>query len=208
MMGNDMKKTALLVVAFAASCCSVNSFAELQSSVADDYESHLAGLFDHFHRNPELSLVENQTAARMAKELRAAGFEVTEGVGGTGVVAMMQNGDGPMVMMRADMDGLPVEEKSGLSYASVATQISPITGKVVPVMHACGHDVHITSLVGTARYMSSHKNGWSGTLMLLVQPAEERVLGARAMKEDDIWGRFGTPDYALAFHVSSNDAAG
>ncbi len=203
-----MNKTTLLVVAVAASCCSVNSFAELQASVADDYESYLAGLFDHFHRNPELSLVENQTAARMAQELRAAGFEVTEGVGGTGVVAMMQNGDGPMVMMRADMDGLPVEEKSGLSYASVATQTSPITGKVVPVMHACGHDVHITSLVGTARYMSSHKNGWSGTLMLLVQPAEERVLGARAMKEDDIWGRFGTPDYALAFHVSSNDEAG
>jgi hippurate hydrolase len=186
----------------------VNSFAELQASVADDYESYLAGLFDHFHRNPELSLVENQTAARMAQELRAAGFEVTEGVGGTGVVAMMKNGDGPMVMMRADMDGLPVEEKSGLSNASVATQTSPITGEVVPVMHACGHDVHITSLVGTARYMSSHKNGWSGTLMLLVQPAEERVLGARAMKEDDIWGRFGTPDYALAFHVSSNDEAG
>ena len=203
-----MNKTTLLVVAIAASCWSVNSFAELQASVADDYESYLAGLFDHFHRNPELSLVENQTAARMAQELRAAGFEVTEGVGGTGVVAMMKNGDGPMVMMRADMDGLPVEEKSGLSNASVATQTSPITGEVVPVMHACGHDVHITSLVGTARYMSSHKNGWSGTLMLLVQPAEERVLGARAMKEDDIWGRFGTPDYALAFHVSSNDEAG
>ena len=203
-----MKKTILLVVAVAASCCSVNSFAEIQSSVADDYESYLAGLFDHFHRNPELSLVENQTAARMAQELRAAGFEVTEGVGGTGVVAMMQNGEGPMVMMRADMDGLPVEEKSGLANASVATQTSPITGNVVPVMHACGHDVHITSLVGTARYMSSHKNGWSGTLMLLVQPAEERVLGARAMKEDDIWGRFGTPDYALAFHVSSSDEAG
>ena len=203
-----MKKTILLVVAVAASCCSVNSFAEIQSSVADDYESYLAGLFDHFHRNPELSLIENQTAARMAQELRAAGFEVTEGVGGTGVVAMMQNGEGPMVMMRADMDGLPVEEKSGLANASVATQTSPITGNVVPVMHACGHDVHITSLVGTARYMSSHKNGWSGTLMLLVQPAEERVLGARAMKEDDIWGRFGTPDYALAFHVSSADEVG
>ncbi|TDJ31222.1 MAG: amidohydrolase [Gammaproteobacteria bacterium] len=203
-----MKKTILLVVAVAASCCSVNSFAEIQSSVADDYESYLAGLFDHFHRNPELSLIENQTAARMAQELRAAGFEVTEGVGGTGVVAMMQNGEGPMVMMRADMDGLPVEEKSGLANASVATQTSPITGNVVPVMHACGHDVHITSLVGTARYMSSHKNGWSGTLMLLVQPAEERALGARAMKEDDIWGRFGTPDYALAFHVSSADEVG
>jgi hippurate hydrolase len=144
----------------------------------------------------------------MARELRAAGFDVTEKVGGTGVVAIMNNGAGPLVMMRADMDGLPVEEKSGLDYASKATQEDPITGNVVPVMHACGHDVHITSLVGTARQMAARKDEWSGTLMLLVQPAEERVLGARAMKDDGVWRRFGTPDYALAFHVSSQDVAG
>jgi hippurate hydrolase len=144
----------------------------------------------------------------MAQELRAAGFDVTENVGGTGVVAIMRNGAGPLVMMRADMDGLPVEEKSGLDYASKATQQDPITGNVVPVMHACGHDVHITSLVGTARQMAARKDEWSGTLMLLVQPAEERVLGARAMKDDGVWRRFGTPDYALAFHVSSQDVAG
>jgi hippurate hydrolase len=111
-------------------------------------------------------------------------------------------------MMRADMDGLPVEEKSGLDYVSKATQEDPITGNVVPVMHACGHDVHITSLVGTARQMAARKDEWSGTLMLLVQPAEERVIGARAMKDDGVWRRFGTPDYALAFHVSSQDVAG
>ena len=182
--------------------------ADLKSSVADDYDSYLAALFDHFHRNPELSLIENATAARMAQELSAAGFDVTEGVGGTGVVAMMKNGDGPLVMMRADMDGLPVEEKSGLENASKVTQVSPITGNLVSVMHACGHDVHITSLVGTARHMSAHKEDWSGTLMLVVQPAEERALGARAMKDDNIWDRFGTPDYVLGFHVDSQREAG
>ncbi len=180
----------------------------LADAVQADYDAHLGVLFDHFHRNPELSLVEHETAARMAAELREAGFEVTEGVGGTGVIGMLENGDGPLVMMRADMDGLPVEEKSGLENASKALQKDPITGDMVPVMHACGHDVHITSLVGTARYMAANRGGWSGTLMLLVQPAEERVLGARMMREDDLWERFGQPDYALAFHVASEFEAG
>jgi len=182
--------------------------ASLTESVQADYDAHLGVLFDHFHRNPELSLVEHETAARMAAELREAGFKVTEGVGGTGVIAIMENGDGPMVMMRADMDGLPVEEKSGLENASRVLQEDPITGDMVPVMHACGHDVHITSLVGTARQMAGRRGEWSGTLMLLVQPAEERVLGARMMKDDDLWGRFGQPDFALAFHVASEFEAG
>ena len=182
--------------------------ADLNDAVRSDYDVYLADLFDHFHRNPELSTIEFETAKRMAKELSAAGFEVAENVGGTGVVAMLRNGEGPLVMMRADMDGLPVEEKSGLGNASRATQTDPITGNTVFTMHACGHDVHITSLVGTARQMSARKDEWNGTLMLVVQPAEERVLGARAMKDDDIWGKFGKPDYALAFHVSSSDVAG
>ena len=181
---------------------------ELSDAVSRDYTEHLGELFDHFHRNPELSTVEHETARRMAMELSLAGFDVTEGVGGTGVVAMLENGPGPLVMMRADMDGLPVEEKSGLENASKAKQIDPITGNEVFTMHACGHDVHITSLVGTARHMAANKDEWTGTLMLLVQPAEERVLGARAMREDNIWERFGKPDYALAFHVSSSGVAG
>ena len=181
---------------------------ELSDAVQSDYDDYLWPLFDHFHRNPELSLVENETAERMASELRRAGFDVTENVGGTGVVAMLENGDGPLVMMRADMDGLPVEEKSGLENASRKQQEDPITGNLVYTMHACGHDVHITSLVGTARQMSARKDEWSGTLMLIVQPAEERVLGARAMKEDRLWERFGRPDYALGFHVSAADEAG
>jgi hippurate hydrolase len=181
---------------------------ELSDAVSKDYTEHLGDLFDHFHRNPELSTIEHETARRMAMELSLAGFDVTEGVGGTGVVAMLENGAGPLVMMRADMDGLPVEEKSGLENASRAKQIDPITGNEVFTMHACGHDVHITSLVGTARHMAANRDEWIGTLMLLVQPAEERVLGARAMRDDDIWERFGKPDYALAFHVSSSGVAG
>ena len=181
---------------------------ELNESIKTDYDAYLAPLFDHFHRNPELSLIEVETAARMAVELRAAGFEVTENVGGTGVIAIMKNGEGPLVMMRADMDGLPVEEKSGLANASVKQQQSPITGNTVFTMHACGHDVHITSLVGTARQMAARKDDWRGTIMLLVQPAEERLIGAKAMKADKLWDRFGTPDYALALHVSSNKTAG
>lgn len=181
---------------------------ELSDAVQQDYDDYLWPLFDHFHRNPELSLVENETAARMAAELRSAGFDVTENVGGTGVVAILENGDGPLVMMRADMDGLPVEEKSGLENASRKQQEDPITGNLVYTMHACGHDVHITSLVGTARQMARRTDDWSGTLMLIVQPAEERVIGARAMKEDRLWERFGRPDYALAFHVSAGDVAG
>jgi hippurate hydrolase len=202
MFGRIVAVTAILVFSFCANAT------ELSDAVKKDYDDYLWPLFDHFHRNPELSTIENDTAARMAEELRAAGFEVTEGVGGTGVVAIMQNGDGPLVMMRADMDGLPVEEKSGLENASRKQQIDPITGTEVYTMHACGHDVHITSLVGSARYMAERKDDWSGTLMLVVQPAEERVLGAAAMRADGIWDRFGQPDYALAFHVSSNDVAG
>jgi amidohydrolase len=181
---------------------------DLGDSVSADYNDHLASLFDYFHRNPELSTIEHETARRMATELRLAGLEVTEGVGGTGVVAMLENGAGPLIMMRADMDGLPVEEKSGLENASRAKQVDPITGNEVFVMHACGHDVHITSLVGTARYMAANRDQWSGTLMLIVQPAEERALGARAMRDDDIWSRFGTPDYALAFHIDAQGVAG
>lgn len=197
------------LLAAAALLLALPAFAsDLSDSIGKDYDEYLAGLFDYFHRHPELSTVETETARRMAMELSLAGFEVTEGVGGTGVVAILANGEGPLVMMRADMDGLPVEEKSGLPNASRAQQKDPITGNTVYTMHACGHDVHITSLVGTARQMAARKDEWQGTLMLVVQPAEERVLGARAMRDDDIWERFGKPDYALAFHVNSLDVAG
>ena len=201
-------RTTLLLSACLAGAPDALSNTALSDAVQRDYDEHLGLLFEHFHRNPELSTVEFETAKRMAAELRSAGFEVTEGIGGTGVVAMLRNGEGPMVMMRADMDGLPVEEKSGLEIASRKQQKDPITGNNVYTMHACGHDVHITSLVGTARQMVARRDQWSGTLMLVVQPAEERVLGAAAMRADGIWDRFGKPDFALAFHVSSENVAG
>jgi amidohydrolase len=181
--------------------------AALSAAVAKDYQSSLAPLFDYFHRNPELSFMEVNTSARLAKELRAAGFEVTEGVGKTGVVAILKNGPGPMVMMRADMDGLPVEEKSGLPNASKVVA-KDLSGREVPVAHACGHDVHMTSLVGTAHQMVARRGEWSGTLMLIGQPAEERVGGAKDMMADNLWRRFGRPDYALAMHVVSDMETG
>ena len=197
------------ILIFFASLTNYTASADtLADDIQADYDEHLGLLFEYFHRNPELSTIEFETAKRMAEELRDAGFQVTEGIGGTGVVAMLENGPGPLVMMRADMDGLPVEEKSGLEIASRKKQIDPITGNEVFTMHACGHDVHITSLVGTARQMAARSDQWSGALMLVVQPAEERVIGAAAMRADGIWDKFGTPDYALAFHVSSGDVAG
>ncbi len=185
-----------------------NNFADdLERAVIKEYEVHLGDLFDHFHRNPELSLMEYKTAARLSKELTDAGFRVTERVGGTGLIALLENGPGPLIMVRADMDGLPVEEKSGLANASRVKQVD-WNGNEVFVMHACGHDVHITSLVGTARLMSSRTDQWSGTLMLLGQPAEERVMGARNMMKENLWERFGKPDGALALHVSSEIPTG
>lgn len=180
---------------------------ELRESIAADYDNNLEELFVHFHQNPELSNFEFETAKRMAAEISALGYEVTEGVGGTGIVAVMENGPGPVVMIRADTDGLPLEEDSGLPYASTATQVGA-NGEEFSVMHACGHDVHITALIGTARQMAERRDQWSGTLVLIGQPAEERISGARAMLEDGLYERFPKPEYALAFHVTSGLPSG
>lgn len=195
--------TAAAAVLLAAATPAAAQDAALKAAVEADYDANLGALFDHFHRNPELSGLEVQTAARMAEELRALGYEVTTGVGGTGVVAVLRNGDGPTVMIRADMDGLPLSEDSGLANASTVRQVDS-DGVEKPVMHACGHDVHITALVGTARQMMARKANWSGTLVLIAQPAEERIFGARAMVDDGLYTRFPKPDYAIAFHVSAD----
>jgi hippurate hydrolase len=197
-------RTALLVAAaLAAPLGAQDAAAAERAAVTADYRGSLAPLFDWFHRNPELSFKEVNTAARMAKELRAVpGMTVTEKVGGTGVVGVMKNGPGPTVLLRADMDGLPVQEDSGLSYASKARQVD-IDGIEKPVMHACGHDTHITGLVGTARRLAARRADWSGTVLFVVQPAEERVGGAKAMVADGLYSRFPKPDYALAWHVAS-----
>ena len=179
----------------------------LHEAVLRDYRASLASLFDHFHRNPELSGREVQTSARMAQELRALGYEVTTGVGGTGVVAVLRNGTGPTVLIRADMDGLPIEERSGVPNPSRVRQ-TDLAGNEQPVMHACGHDVHITALIGTARQLAARRANWQGTLVLIAQPAEEIISGARAMIEDGLYTRFPKPDVALAFHVASEIEAG
>ncbi len=202
-----MKTYLVAALVLAASCTLPAVAGDLSQAIAKDYDSHLDALFDHFHRNPELSFLETKTAARLASELRAAGFQVTEGVGKTGVVAILKNGPGPMVMMRADMDGLPMLEKSGLANASKVMQ-KDTEGNMTPVAHACGHDVHMTSLVGTARRMAAERNTWSGTLMLIGQPAEERAGGALLMMKDGMWKRFGQPDFVLGFHVKADMASG
>ena len=175
---------------------------DLGAAIQADYDANLEDLFKHFHQNPELSFREGKTAERLGEELSALGYDVTTGVGRTGLVAVLENGSGPTVMVRADMDGLPVKERTGLAYASTAMQEN-LVGAKQPVMHACGHDVHITSLVGTARQMVQRRDDWSGTLVLVGQPAEEIISGAREMVQDGLYERFPKPDYALAFHVTS-----
>ncbi len=156
----------------------------------------LADLYRDLHQHPELSFAETRTAAVAARELRAAGFEVTEGVGGTGVVGVLRNGDGPTALLRADMDALPVEEKTGLPYASTTV----VDG--TPVAHACGHDVHVTCLVGAARALSADRSSWTGTVLAVCQPAEEVGGGAEAMVADGLFERFGRPDVVLGQHVA------
>lgn len=179
----------------------------LAESIAKDYDENLDGLFKWFHANPELSLQEFDTAERLATELEAAGFSVTRNIATTGLVGVMRNGEGPTLMIRADMDGLPIPEKSGLPYASSRRQVN-LDGIEEPVMHACGHDMHMTTLVGVAHQMAARRDQWQGTLMLLGQPAEEGGDGALKMVQDGVYEKLGRPDYALALHVNSVTPAG
>jgi hippurate hydrolase len=168
-------------------------------------DSH--ALYVDLHEHPELSGHEVQTAAKLAARLRAAGYEVTEHVGGTGIVALLKNGPGPTIMLRTELDALPVEEKTGLPYAS-KVHAKDDAGLDVPVMHACGHDVHMASLLGTAEILARSKNTWHGTLMLIGQPAEETIAGAKRMIEDGLFTRFPKPDVAVALHVGNAGPAG
>lgn len=178
----------------------------VKARVDAEYPS-LEAIYKQLHANPELSFMEVQTAALIAKELRALGFEVTEKVGNTGVVAVLKNGPGPTLLVRSDMDALPLKETSGVPYASTAVG-KDLSGKEQPVMHACAHDTHVTGLIGTARVLVALKDRWSGTLVLIGQPAEEIVAGARAMLADGLYTRFPKPDIALALHTSAYDPAG
>jgi len=170
--------------------------------IGKEYAS-LDSLYRDLHARPELSLHEQETARRIASELKATGFEVTTGVGGNGVVAVLRNGRGPTVMWRSDLDALPVKEETGLTYASTVTATDD-TGRQVPVMHACGHDIHMTTLIGLARGLKALQARWSGTVVLIGQPAEERVLGAEAMIKDGLFTRFPRPDFVLGMHVKAD----
>ncbi len=179
---------------------------ELRDAVADDLPA-LVELYKDLHANPELSFQEVETAGKLAARALALGFDVTEGVGKTGVVAVLRNGDGPTVMLRADMDGLPVIEQTGLPYASKRRAV-PQTGIETGVMHACGHDTHMAAWIGTAQQLVARRDQWSGTLVMILQPAEEIGEGAKAMLDDGLYTRFPKPDYVLAFHDAAQAPAG
>ncbi|AZI37367.1 peptidase M20 family protein [Caenibius tardaugens NBRC 16725] len=160
----------------------------------------LIALYKDLHAHPELGFQEKATAAKLAKLMRAIGFKVTEGVGGTGIVAVLRNGEGPSILVRTDLDGLPMQERTGLPYASKAT--GTYNGKITPVAHSCGHDIHMAAWIGAARALAAMKDKWNGTLIFVGQPAEETVSGARAMLDDGFVERFGKADYGFALHVA------
>lgn len=205
-----MKLPALALFSVLCVLSTVQAADGLREAVAQkvdaEYPSLLA-LYQDVHAHPELSFMEVRTAGLVAAELRTLGFEVTEKVGGRGVVAVLKNGPGPTLLVRADMDALPIKEETGLPYAS--TVVMPdFTGKDQPAMHACAHDAHVTGLVGTARVLAALRANWSGTLVLIGQHAEEMIGGARAMLQDGLYTKFPRPDFVIALHVGGDLAAG
>ena len=177
--------------------------ARAQPSLDPAELDRLVAFYEHLHRNPELSFYEKETAAKVVSELEPLGFEVTRNVGGHGFVAVLENGSGPTVLVRTDLDGLPVVEETGRPYAS-DRRTTDDAGDDVGVMHACAHDIHMTSFVGVARRLAGDKSAWRGTLVMIGQPAEERGAGAKAMLDDGLFERFPKPDYALALHTSAD----
>jgi len=199
-------KSLLLVAAAVMTATSPAHSAALSDSIQADMPQ-LMTLYRDLHANPELSMQEVRTPALLAPQMRKLGFQVTEHVGKTGLVAVMKNGPGPVLLIRADMDALPVREQTGLPFASKAMGKLP-DGTETPVMHACGHDTHITTWLATGRRLSAMKDQWSGTVVMILQPGEERVIGAQAMLDDGLFTRFPKPDYLLAFHDSATLPAG
>jgi hippurate hydrolase len=196
-----------LVVNLVALALLPPALAETPADWAAKNMSELVEVYREFHRTPELSLQEKETAAKVAQLWKDIGAEVHTGIGGHGVVGLLKNGPGPTLMLRTDLDALPVEENTNLVYASTV-KVKNSDGTATGVMHACGHDIHMTNLVAVARYLADHKQDWSGTVMLVGQPAEERGEGARRMLEDGLFSRFPKPDMALALHVDATLEAG
>lgn len=177
---------------------------------ADWIGQNLSGLkqvYRHLHSHPELSFLEKETARYLASLWEKAGAKVTTGVGGHGIVGILENGKGPVVMLRTDLDALPILEETGLEFASRVVQKNQ-KGKLVPVMHACGHDIHMTNVTGTLQFLAANRDLWKGTLMVIGQPAEERGSGAKAMLDDGLFRKFPRPDFAVALHVDSYLPAG
>src|SRR5215213_1770846 len=195
-----------LLLAGAMTLSSPASAAALSDAIGADMPQLMA-LYRDLHANPELSMQEVRTPAKLAPEMRKLGFEVTEKVGQTGLVAVMKNGAGPVLLIRADMDALPVREQTGLPFASKVVGKLP-DGTDTPVMHACGHDTHVATWLGTARRLAAAKAQWSGTVVMGLQPGEELLRGAQAMLDDGLFTRFPKPDYLLAFHDSASLPAG
>jgi amidohydrolase len=210
-----MKIRSLLILLLSMWIAPLILAQQTPQSLADAELPSLLGIYKDVHSHPELSAQEERTAALVAKELRAAGCEVTEHVGkfensklkAYGVVGVMKNGDGPTVLVRTDMDALPVEEETGLPYASKVVARND-EGKDVHVMHACGHDVHIAAFIGTARALAKLKEQWHGTIVFVAQPAEEIGAGARALLKDGLYDRFGKPNYVLGFHDKADVQVG
>jgi hippurate hydrolase len=201
-----MKTLLLLAAAAMTAAATPAASATLSDSIRADMPQ-LMTLYRDIHANPELSMQEVRTPALLAPQMRKLGFAVTEHVGKTGLVAVMKNGPGPVLLIRADMDALPVAEQTGLPFASKVMGKLP-NGTETPVMHACGHDTHITTWLGTARRLAAMKDQWSGTLLMILQPGEEVGLGAKAMLDDGLYTRFPKPDVLLAFHDSASLPAG
>jgi amidohydrolase len=199
-------KNLLWLAAAAMTASTPASAAALSDAIRADMPM-LMTLYRDLHANPELSMQEVRTAAKLAPEMRKLGFAVTEHVGKTGVVAVMKNGAGPVLLIRADMDALPVKEQTGLAFASKAMGKLP-DGTDTPVMHACGHDTHVTTWLGTARRLAAMKEQWSGTLVMILQPGEETSEGATAMLKDGLFTRFPKPSYVLGFHDAAVLPAG
>src|SRR5215470_853693 len=200
-----MKPQQFLVLATLVSCAFAQDRTALREVETVYPDAH--ALYLDIHRSPELSGHETQTAAKLASRLRELGYEVTDHVGGAGIVAILRNGPGPTVMLRTELDALPVEEMTGLEYAS-RVRTKDDAGQDVPVMHACGHDLHMASILGTGAIMAQSKNTWHGTLMLIGQPAEETISGANRMIKDGLLERFPRPDVAVAMHVDNRLPAG
>jgi len=201
-----MRRKILAAMLLACAMTAAAPAQELNQAIGRDLPS-LMEIYRDLHANPELSMQETRSAARMAEEARRAGFTVTSGVGGTGVVAVLENGPGPVLMLRADMDALPLEERTGLPFASRARGTTR-EGLDTGIMHACGHDTHMAAWIGVARRLAAMRSQWSGTLVMIAQPGEETSQGARAMLDDGLFTRFPRPTHALAFHDSATLPAG